>query len=139
MAEEFAEVLWNVQIWSCMQRKMIQPLQNRSTAPVTEVTIAYPLRLLAEIREGQPWPNEPRRQQTDLRVHTRPKLVDCPFWTAYGGRGCFPQAGHGPKRCCALRTYIVTFLHSTVHTSSVSFRVETKPLLHIASVIQIFT
>ena len=79
--------------------------ESIKTAPVTDITLAYPLRLLAEIKEGQRWPQEPRRQQTDLRVHTRPKLVDC--------------------------------LHSTVHTSSVGFRLATQPLIYIISVIQI--
>ena len=95
--------------------------ESIKTAPVTDITLAYPLRLLAEIKEGQRWPQEPRRQQTDLRVHTRPKLVDCPFWTVYGGRGCLPQAGRAKKMWCV---YIFTLLHSTVHTSSVGFALQ---------------
>ena len=57
------------------------------TAPVTDIALAYPLRLLLKVAAEEPWPTEPRRKQMDMRVHSRPKLIDCPFWTIYGGRG----------------------------------------------------
>ena len=57
------------------------------TAQVADIALAYPLRLLTKVAAEQPWPMEPRRKQTDTRVHSRPKLTDCPFWTIYGGRG----------------------------------------------------
>ena len=71
--------------------------ESIKTAPVTEVALAHPLRMLTNIRAEVAWPAEPRRKQIDMRVHARPKLIDCPFWTVYGGRGRFPQARDSSK------------------------------------------
>ena len=112
--------------------------ESVKTAPVTDITLAFPL---AEIRKEQRWPKEPRRQQTDLRVYTRPKLVDCPFWTVYGGRGCFPQAGHGPKRCRAYHIHIYPLrCHCTYifcFGFCLDFNLGPEPFIHIISVIPI--
>ena len=61
------------------------------TAQVAEMALGYGLHLLAKTAGREPWPLEPRRQQTDARS-TRKKLTDCPFWTLYGGRGRAAQA-----------------------------------------------
>ena len=50
------------------------------------------MRLLAKAAAQEPWPREPRRVQLDRRSHMQKKLTDCPFWTAYGGRGRAPEA-----------------------------------------------
>ena len=61
--------------------------ESIKTAPVTEMALDYPLRLLAALREGRRWPQEPRRARVDARRNAQRKVTDCPFWTIYGGRG----------------------------------------------------
>ena len=62
------------------------------TAPVTEMALAYALRLLDATASKQPWPAEPRRQRIDGRNRDKPQAINCPFWTAYGGRGTSLEA-----------------------------------------------
>ena len=69
--------------------------ESVKTAPVTEMALGYGLKLLAKTAAREPWPLEPRRQQTDARSYNRKKLTDCPFWTLYGGRGRAAQARRG--------------------------------------------
>ena len=60
------------------------------TAQVTDLALNYPLQLLEATQAPDHdvrWPQEPRRQQTDKRSNFHRKLIDCPFWTVYGGRG----------------------------------------------------
>ena len=66
--------------------------ESIKTAPVTDIALAYALRLLDATASKQPWPAEPRRQQVDGRNRDKPKAIDCPFWTAYGGRGTSSEA-----------------------------------------------
>ena len=61
--------------------------ESIKTAPVTDMALEYPLRLLAALREGRRWPQEPRRTRVDSRSNAHRKVTDCPFWTIYGGRG----------------------------------------------------
>ena len=60
------------------------------TAPCADLALAYPLQLLEATQAPDHdvrWPQEPRRKQTDKRSNLHRKLIDCPFWTVYGGRG----------------------------------------------------
>ena len=60
------------------------------TAPCAELALNYPLQLLEATQAPDHdvrWPQEPRRQQTDKRSNFHRKLIDCPPWTVYGGRG----------------------------------------------------
>ena len=66
--------------------------ESVKTAPVTEISLQYGLRLLEKAAAQEPWPREPRRVQSDPRSYAQKKLIDCPFWTAYGGRGQAPEA-----------------------------------------------
>ena len=72
--------------------------ESIKTAPVTDIALAYALRLLEATSNMQPWPAEPRRQQIDGRSRNRPKAIDCPFWTAYGGRGTSSEASAWEKQ-----------------------------------------
>ena len=82
------------------------PTQAESvkTAPVAEMALAYPLGLLGKVAAREPWPQEPKRVQVDSRSHIKKTLIDCPFWTAYGGRGPSAEAvgyGQGWNAYCA--------------------------------------
>jgi hypothetical protein len=57
------------------------------TAPVTDISLGYPLKLLEAVRAKEPWPQEKSRKQVDKRSYTDKKLTDCPRWTVCGGRG----------------------------------------------------
>jgi hypothetical protein len=57
------------------------------TAPVTDISLGFPLKLLEAVRAKEPWPQEKSRKQVDKRSYTDQKLTDCPRWTVYGGRG----------------------------------------------------
>ena len=57
------------------------------TAPVTDISLGFPLKLLEAVRAKEPWPQEKSRKQVDKRSYTDKKLTDCPRWTVYGGRG----------------------------------------------------
>ena len=85
--------------------------ESMKTAPVTDMALAYPLQLLARIREQEHWPVERRRKQMDMRVYTRPKLMDCPPWTVYGARGRSPQAGRHPKQAQRFILYLYPATH----------------------------
>ena len=61
--------------------------ESIKTAQVAEMSLQYPLRLLQHIAEQKPWPKEPCKPVVDRRNPARPKIVECPPWTAYGGRG----------------------------------------------------
>ena len=73
--------------------KQFDPTSAESikTAPVTEISLQYPLQLLRHVAEQQPWPQEPRRTRVDKRNRMKPKVMDCPPWTLYGGRGQRPE------------------------------------------------
>ena len=66
--------------------------ESVKTAPTTEMALGYALRLLEKTTAREPWPTEPKRMQVDARNYNRKKLIDCPFWTAYGGRGRAAEA-----------------------------------------------
>ena len=66
--------------------------ESVKTAPVQEMTLPYGLRLLEAAAAQEPWPREPKRLQPDPRSYTKKQLIDCPFWTAYGGRGRSAEA-----------------------------------------------
>lgn len=72
--------------------------ESIKSAQVTEMTLQYPLQLLVYIAarsvKSEPWPREPSRVRIDRRNPAKPKVVDCPLWTMYGGRGKMPQV-HG--------------------------------------------
>lgn len=63
------------------------------TAPVTDISLGYPLQLLDAVRAKEPWPQEKARKQVDKRSYADKKLTDCPRWTVYGGRGRSREAG----------------------------------------------
>ena len=46
------------------------------------------------VRAKEPWPREACRKQVDFRKYNDKKLMDCPRWTVYGGRGRLPEAGY---------------------------------------------
>lgn len=60
------------------------------TAQLADISLQHPLQLFEQACNEEPWPAEPMRKQVDGRSHRRRQLVDCPFWTAYGSRGCHP-------------------------------------------------
>lgn len=68
--------------------------ESVKTAPVTDITLPYGLRLLTKAAAQEPWPQERRRLQPDPRNHAHKQLIDLPFWTAYGGRGRAKEAVH---------------------------------------------
>ena len=65
--------------------------ESIKTAPVTEISLRYPLQLLCHIAEEQPWPEEPRRTKVDKRNPLNHEVMDTPVWTLYGGRGKQPE------------------------------------------------
>ena len=68
--------------------------ESIKTAQVTEISLHYPLKLLRHIEEQKPWPKEPCKPTVDKRNPMNRKLVECPPWTLYGGRGACAQL-HG--------------------------------------------
>ena len=64
------------------------------TAPVTDISLHHPLKLLEHIAAEKPWPQESCKAIVDKRDPIRRKLSECPPWTAYGGRGHRPEV-HG--------------------------------------------
>jgi len=68
--------------------------ESIKTAPVTDISLQYPLRLLKSIAEEKPWPKEPCKPTVDKRNPVRRKLTECPPWTMYGSRGMDPDL-HG--------------------------------------------
>ncbi|CAE7250581.1 pfh1, partial [Symbiodinium natans] len=68
--------------------------ESIKTAQVTDIALAYGLRLLDAAVAREPLPTEPRRIQTDSR-HTgfygKKKCAECPPWTLYGERGRDPR------------------------------------------------
>ena len=65
--------------------------ESIKTAPVTEISLQYPLKLLKSIEEEKPWPKEPCKPTVDKRNPVLRKLTECPPWTVYGGRGLDPD------------------------------------------------
>ncbi|CAJ1389076.1 unnamed protein product, partial [Effrenium voratum] len=62
------------------------------TAPVTDISLSFGLRLMEAAETGEPWPVEPRRQQPDKRDFGLRQTVSRPaFWTFYGSRGKDPR------------------------------------------------
>ncbi|CAJ1456522.1 unnamed protein product, partial [Effrenium voratum] len=62
------------------------------TAPVTDISLSFGLRLMEAAATGEPWPVEPRRQQPDKRDFGLRQTVSRPaFWTFYGSRGKDPR------------------------------------------------
>ena len=64
------------------------------TAQVVDISLQYALKLLQSISEGKPWPKEPCKPIVDKRNPVKRKIMDCPPWTVYGGRGARPEV-HG--------------------------------------------
>ncbi|CAJ1413214.1 unnamed protein product, partial [Effrenium voratum] len=62
------------------------------TAPVTDISLSFGLRLMEVAATGEPWPVEPRREQPDKRAFGLRQTVSRPaFWTFYGSRGRDPR------------------------------------------------
>ena len=61
--------------------------ESVKTAQVAEIALQHPLRILEAVRAGRAWPGEPQRKQAAARTDAHRIVVDCPFWTNYGGRG----------------------------------------------------
>ena len=68
--------------------------ESVKTAQVTEMALSFPLKLLEQVANQKPWPEEPCRKQIDMRNPKRRSITDCPFWTIYGNRGKRPEAHH---------------------------------------------
>lgn len=61
--------------------------ESVKSAPSTEMSLAYPLRLLQSVAAAEPWPAEPARAIAERRARNNPNITTCPFWTLYGARG----------------------------------------------------
>jgi len=83
--------------------------ESVKTAPVTEMSLFYGLRLLEAAAAKEPWPREPRRLQPDTRNRTQKKLTDCPFWTVYGGRGRAAEATWARKQKLSLLAWALLY------------------------------
>ena len=57
------------------------------TAQVAEIALQHALNLLKAVQTGDRWPGEPQRKVADTRSDSHRVVMDCPFWTNYGGRG----------------------------------------------------
>lgn len=57
------------------------------TAQVADVSLQFPLQLLQRVAEQKEWPREPCKPMVDKRNPVHRKVIECPPWTAYGGRG----------------------------------------------------
>lgn len=65
--------------------------ESVKTAQVTDISLQYPLQLLQHIAAGKPWPKEQCKPIVDHRNRKDRKLIECPPWTTYGGRGQRPE------------------------------------------------
>ena len=61
--------------------------ESIKTAPVADISLQYPLKLLQCVAAEKPWPKEPCKPSVDKRNPAKPKVTECPPWTVYGGRG----------------------------------------------------
>ena len=65
--------------------------ESVKTAQLCDMALQYPLNLLETIEKGIEWPREPARKQVLWSDIHRKEVMDCPFWTTYGGRGKRPE------------------------------------------------
>jgi len=65
--------------------------ESIKTAPVADISLQHPLKLLFAIKQQEQWPKEISKPIVDKRNAAQPKVAECPQWTLYGGRGARPE------------------------------------------------